>query len=75
MAAPAVLLLLSLAPQHLDTATFRDAATAAVIERARARHARQDSLLHDYRARVVTRLEAVFPGYTSDPARFPGVLG
>ncbi len=23
----------------------------------------------------VTRLEAVFPGYTSDPARFPGVLG
>jgi len=59
MAARVLLLFLSLTPQHPDTATFRDATTAAVITRARARHARQDSLLHDYQAWVDTRLEAV----------------
>jgi hypothetical protein len=45
-------------PQQADTATFRDAVTAELYARARVRHIRQDSLVHDYRATVRTRLEA-----------------
>ena len=59
MVASALLLFLSSTPQHIDTATYRDAATARLIQRARERHARADSLLHDYQAQVDTRLEAV----------------
>ncbi|MFQ5705186.1 MAG: hypothetical protein ACE5HT_14350, partial [Gemmatimonadales bacterium] len=48
-----------------DTATFKDAATAELYARARVRHVRQDSLVHDYRARVETRLDL-----TSGRSRF-----
>lgn len=41
-----------------DTATYADAATAALVARARARHARQDSLVRDYRALIRTRFDA-----------------
>lgn len=40
-----------------DTLTYRDAATEALVARARARHLRQDSLVRDYRADVTTRLD------------------
>jgi hypothetical protein len=40
-----------------DTTTYADSATVALVARARARHARQDSLVRDYRATVVTRLD------------------
>jgi len=46
------------APQAPDSATFRDAATAALYTRARVRHVRQDSLVRNYRAVVQTRLTA-----------------
>ncbi len=41
-----------------DTATYADAETAALVARARARHARQDSLVRDYRALIRTRFDA-----------------
>lgn len=44
-------------PAQQDTSTYADAATAALIARARQRHVRQDSLVHDYRATVLTRLD------------------
>lgn len=59
MVALTLLLLHAHTTQTPDTATYRDAATAQLIRRARERHARADSLLHDYRAQVDTRLEAV----------------
>jgi hypothetical protein len=56
------LLLLSMAagapgsPQ--DTTRYADAATAALVARARERHVRQDSLVRDYRALIHTRFDA-----------------
>jgi len=41
-----------------DTVTYADAATAALVARARERHARQDSLVRDYQAQVRTRFDA-----------------
>jgi hypothetical protein len=40
-----------------DTVLYRDAATGALVARARARHLRQDSLVHDYQADVLTRVD------------------
>jgi hypothetical protein len=38
--------------------TYADSATAALVARARARHREQDAAVHDYRATLITRLEA-----------------
>ncbi len=50
-------LLISTPVQQGDTATFSDAVTAELYARARVRHVRQDSLVHDYRALVHTRMD------------------
>jgi hypothetical protein len=48
----------SVKPQS-EQPNYRDSLTAALIQRGRERHLRQDSLVHDYRARVETRFEMV----------------
>jgi len=48
---------LVLSAQQSDTSTFRDAATAELYARARARHAAQDSLVKNYRATLRTRVD------------------
>lgn len=53
----AIALLLSLQTQ---AAQYADSATAALIARARERHRQQDAAVHDYRARLRTRLDAEF---------------
>lgn len=53
----AVAAFLVLSAQQSDTSTFRDAATAELCARARARHAAQDSLVKNYRAMVRTRVD------------------
>lgn len=52
--------LLALSTQQLDTTTYQDRATAQLVARAQARHAVQDTLVHDYAALVRTRLDAGF---------------
>ncbi|HXY67852.1 MAG TPA: hypothetical protein VEH62_00285 [Gemmatimonadales bacterium] len=51
-----VVLLLTLQLQS----PYADSATAALIARARARHREQDSAVHDYSARLLSRLDANF---------------
>jgi len=53
----ALVAFLVLSAQQSDTSTFRDAATAELYTRARARHAAQDSLVRNYRATVRTRVD------------------
>ena len=50
---PALLLWLQVPAPH-----FADSATALLIARARQRHLQQDAAVHDYRATLVTRLDA-----------------
>lgn len=52
--------LLALSSQQLDTTTYKNRATEALVARAQARHAVQDTLVHDYSALVTTRLDAGF---------------
>jgi len=47
-----------LAAQTLDTTTYADSATAALVATARIRHSAQDSLVQDYTAVVRTRIDA-----------------
>jgi hypothetical protein len=53
-----------------DTTTYVDAATRALIARARARHLHQDSLVRDYQARITTRLD-VSAGRSRFARQFP----
>ena len=52
--------LFALSSQQIDTTTYKDRATAELVARAQARHAVQDTLVHDYSAVVTTRLDAGF---------------
>jgi hypothetical protein len=57
LAVAALCVTAGLLPAQQDTSTYADSATAVLVARARTRHARQDSLVRDYRATVVTRLD------------------
>ena len=51
-------LVAALSFQQVDSVTFQDAATANLYALARQRHIHQDTLVRDYQASVLTRLEA-----------------
>ncbi|MSR06196.1 MAG: hypothetical protein EXR93_03875 [Gemmatimonadetes bacterium] len=60
MVQPLVAALLALTFQQGDGSTYKDRATEQLVARAQARHAVQDTLVHDYTALVRTRLDAGF---------------
>lgn len=56
--------------QTQDSVPFADAATAALVARARERHEHQDSLVRDYQATVTTRID-VSAGRSRFARQFP----